>query len=498
MPDSPLLMALDQGTSSSRTLLFDSNLSIRALKQQETRQIFPEPGWVNQDATDIWHTTLETARGAIASSGGSVDPIAAIGISNQRETLVVWDRETSRPVHPAIVWQSRQSTPQVDALLKREMGDAYRARTGLVPDAYFTATKIAWLFEHEPELRRRADAGEILVGTVDSWLIWNLTGGAVHATDVSNASRTMLFDIDALKWSPPLLSDLRIPQHILPNVVPSSGVIGATSPGVFGKEIPISGCAGDQQAALFGQLCFEPGDAKNTFGTGTFLLMNVGESRKPSTNRLLSTVAWQLDGKVTYALEGSVFSSGAAVQWLRDGLGIIASADEVEALAASVPDAGGVSFVPAFTGLGAPHWDPGARGVIVGITRGTTRAHLARATLDALAFLTVDLVTAMTADAGVPLTSLKVDGGGARNDLLLHLLANALGVPVVRPRNVETTALGAVLLAGLGAGVWAGASAFRDSWQVDRIFEPASEPAARSSAYADWIDAVSRSKGWAT
>ncbi len=496
MPDPPLLLALDQGTSSSRAVVFDNTLQTLALKQQETMQLFPQPGWVNQDAANIWQSTLDTARAAISAIGDRADSIATIGISNQRETLVVWDRGTSLPVHPVSVWQSRQSTPQVEALLRRNMGESYTALTGLVPDAYFTATKVAWLFEHDPEIRRRADAGEILVGTVDSWLIWNLTGGAVHVTDVSNASRTMLFDIDAMQWSSTLLSDLQIPAHILPRVVPSSGVVGVTSPSLFGREIPISGCAGDQQAALFGQLCFEPGDAKNTFGTGTFLLMNVGETRKPSTNLLLSTVAWEIDGEVTYALEGSVFSSGAAVQWLRDGLGIIASADEVEALAASVPDAGGVVFVPAFTGLGAPHWDPDARGIIAGITRGTTKAHIARATLDALAYLTYDLVVAMTADAGIPLTSLKVDGGGARNNLLLQLLADVLGVPVVRPQNVEATALGAILLAGLGAGIWSNADEFRNSWKIDRVFEPSTDATNRASAYADWQNAVSRAKSW--
>jgi len=493
-----LLLALDQGTSSSRAIVFDDALNIRALAQQETQQFFPQPGWVNQDANDIWRTTLATAREALSSITGAANAVNAIGISNQRETLVVWDRQTSQPVHPAIVWQSRQSTPQIDALLGRGMGDAVTRLTGLVPDAYFTASKIAWLFEHDPEIRRRADDGEILVGTVDSWLIWNLTGGNVHATDVSNASRTMLFDINSLQWSLPLLSDLRIPAHILPTVVPSSGVIGVTSPTLFGREIIISGCAGDQQAALFGQLCYAPGDAKNTFGTGTFLLMNVGGSRKPSTNRLLSTVAWEIGGEITYALEGSVFSSGAAVQWLRDGLGIIRSADEVEALASSVPDAGGVSFVPAFTGLGAPHWDPNARGTIVGITRGTTSAHIARATLDALVYLTCDLVHVMTADAGVSLTSLKVDGGGARNNLLMQLLADALQVPVIRPQNVEATALGAVLLAGLGAGVWKDSNEFRDAWRVDRVFEPASTRSDQVAAYARWQNAVARSRDWAT
>lgn len=498
MPDAPLLLALDQGTSSSRAIVFDSKLRMLSLKQQETRQFFPQPGWVNQDANDIWQSTLDTARSAISTLGDSAALLATIGISNQRETLIVWDRATSQPVHPAIVWQSRQSTPQVESLLKRDMGDTYTALTGLVPDAYFTATKLAWLFESDTEVRSRAEVGDILAGTVDSWLIWNLTGGAVHATDVSNASRTMLFDIDAMQWSPALLSDLQIPAHVLPRVVANSGAIGVTEPSLLGMELPISGCAGDQQAALFGQLCFEPGDAKNTFGTGTFLLMNVGKARKPSTNRLLSTVAWEINGEVTYALEGSVFSSGAAVQWLRDGLGIIATADEVEALAATVPDSGGVAFVPAFTGLGAPHWDPNARGAIVGITRGTTKAHIARATLDALVYLTHDLVVAMAADAGMPLTSLKVDGGGARNDLLLQLLADALGVPVVRPQNVESTALGAVLLAGLGAGVWSETSELRDSWKVDRVFEPNVGATSRARSYADWQNAVSRAKGWAS
>jgi glycerol kinase len=490
------LLALDQGTSSSRALLFDREAQVVAVAQRPTTQRYPHPGWVNQDPLEIWETTLAVGREVLASAAVAPARIAAIGIANQRETLVVWDRATGHPVAPAIVWQSRQSQPQVDALVARGMGPTYQSVTGLVPDAYFTATKIAWLLEHDPELRHRAEAGALLAGTVDSWLVWNLTGG-VHVTDASNASRTMLFDVFAREWSPELLADLAVPAAMLPTVVPSAGFVGTALPGHFGAGIPITGIAGDQQAALFGQTCFAPGEAKNTYGTGSFLLMNTGQTARRSAHRLLTTIAWQLADRVDYALEGAVYVSGAAVQWLRDGLGIIDSAAAVEPLAASVPDAGGVTFVPALTGLGAPHWDPGARGTLLGLTRGTTAAHVARATLDAIAMQTRDVTDAMTVDAGIPLASLRVDGGAARNDLLLQIQADLLGAPVVRPRNVETTAVGAAFLAGVGCDLWPGTDALAARWQVDRVFEPRISDDEREARYAVWRRAVDRSLGWA-
>jgi glycerol kinase len=491
------ILALDQGTTSSRAMVFDEVARERSLAQQPTTQLYPRPGWVNQDAAEIWQTTLDTARAALQQAALSGHDVAGIGIVNQRETLVVWDRETSNPVSPAIVWQSRQSQPQVEALLARDMGATYQRTTGLVPDAYFTASKLAWLLEENADLRRRAEAGELLAGTVDSWLLWNLTAGAVHATDISNASRTMLFDIRTLEWSTILIQDMAIPPQMLPRVVASAGISGLTVPELFGTEIPVSGIAGDQQAALFGQTCFAAGEAKNTYGTGSFLLMNTGDELKSSTHRLLSTIAWQIQERVDYALEGAVFISGAAVEWLRDGLGIIDSVQDVEALASSVPDAGGVTVVPALTGLGAPHWDAAARGTILGLTRGSTAAHIARATLEAIAFQTRDVIEAMTADSGIPLTSLRVDGGAARNDLLMQIQADVLGVPVIRPRNVETTAVGAAFLAGLGCGLWPDQASLLDRWAVERVFEPKTGEVQREHQYAIWRRAVDRSRGWA-
>src|SRR5918995_6457299 len=491
------ILALDQGTTSSRAMVFDQFAREVSVAQQLTTQLYPHPGWVNQDATEIWTTTLQTAREALQLAGLTGHNLAGIGIVNQRETLVVWDRETSEPAAPAIVWQSRQSQPQVDALLRRGMGPAYQSKTGLVPDAYFTASKLAWLLEDQPDLRRRAESGELLAGTVDSWLLWNITGGAVHATDISNASRTMLFDIQVLDWSPELVQDLAIPRQMLPQVVSSAGVAGLALPQLFGAEIPVSGIAGDQQAALFGQACFTPGEAKNTYGTGSFLLMNTGSEMKRSAHRLLSTIAWRIDAEVDYALEGSVFISGAAVEWLRDGLGIIESVQDVELLAASVPDSAGVTVVPALTGLGAPHWDAAARGTILGLTRGSTAAHIARAPLEAIACQTRDVTDAMTADSKISLTSLRVDGGAARNDLLMQFQADVLGVPVIRPRNVETTAVGAAFLAGLGCGLWPDRASLADRWAVDRVFEPPVDEAERQRRYAIWRLAVERSRGWA-
>lgn len=496
MTDQRYILALDQGTTSSRTIVFDQGGQMVAMAQAATTQHFPHPGWVNQDAREIWDTQLATARDALAQAGLNVSQVAGIGITNQRETLVVWERASGNPVHPAIVWQSRQSAPQVEALEARGMGPVYTSVTGLVPDAYFTATKLAWLLNEQPELRSRAEAGELLAGTVDSWLIWNLTAGARHITDVTNASRTMLLDLATRQWSAELLGDLALPAQMLPDVVPSSGQLAVTAGELFGAEIPITGIAGDQQAALFGQCCFSPGDAKNTYGTGSFLLMNTGPQFRRSQHRLLSTIAWQRAEQTTYALEGSIFVSGSAVQWLRDGLGLFEESQEVEQLAASTPTSDGVTFVPALTGLGAPHWDATARGAIFGITRGTTSAHIARATLEAIALQTRDVLVAMEADSGITLRSLRVDGGAARNDLLMQIQADHLGVPVVRPRNVETTATGAAYLAGLGSRLWNSEADLEALWRIDRVFEPAGDPAGLRAVQARWREAVSRAGHW--
>ena len=492
--DDPLVLALDQGTTSSRAILFGQDGTVRGMAQRPLAVTYPQPGWVNQDARDIRDDTLAVVREAMAAAGVGAADIAAIGIANQRETTILWDRRTGEPVAPAIVWQSRQSAPVVAALEGRGMAGEVQARTGLVPDSYFSATKVAWLLDADPELRRRAEAGEIAFGTVDSWLLWSLTGGAHHLTDVTNASRTMVFDIHDLAWSDALLADLAIPAAILPGVVPSCGVVAETDPDLFGAPIPIAGIAGDQQAALFGQACFGPGEAKATYGTGSFVLMQTGTTASPSTHRLLTTVAWGLPGRTDYALEGAIFATGAAVQWLRDGLGIIREAAEVEALAASVPDSGGVAFVPALTGLGAPVWDAGARGTITGITRGTTAAHLARATLEAIALLTRDVIVAMAADSGIALAELRVDGGAAANDLLMQLQADVLGVPVVRPATTETTALGAAYLAGLATGVWRDQAEVRSRWREDRRFEPAMTASDRDALVETWRDAVGRAR----
>ncbi len=489
------ILALDQGTTSSRALLFDQHAQTRSMAQEPTTQYFPKLGWVNQDASEIWLTTLSAAREALQRAHISGAQVAAIGIANQRETLVVWDSKSGRPVAPAIVWQSRQSQPQIAELLSRNVGPMYQRITGLVPDSYFTASKLAWLFDGQPELRRRAENGELLVGTVDSWLIWKLTEGRAHVTDATNASRTMLFDIRARDWSEDVLADLAIPRQVLPQVVASAGFVATVSAAHFGAEIPVTGIAGDQHAALFGQTCFSPGDTKNTFGTGSFLLMNTGDRPQRSTHQLLTTIAWQLGERTTYALEGSVFASGAAVAWLRDGIGIIKTSADVETLAASVPDSGGVSVVPALTGLGAPHWNASARGLIIGITGGTTAAHIARATLEAIAFQTRDVTDAMTRDAGSPLTILRVDGGAARNDLLMQIQADVLGVPVVRPKNIETTALGAAYLAGLGAGIWADQKELTSLSESERTFTPAGS-SDWENRYATWRRATERAMDW--
>jgi glycerol kinase len=490
-----VILAIDQGTTSSRAMLFDRRGVALGSCQAEITQIFPQPGWVNHDATEIWETTLQVTRDVLAETGTDPAAIAAIGITNQRETALIWDRATGQPVAPAIVWQSRQSAPLVESIIARGMAETYQQITGLVPDAYFSATKLAWLLAEHPDLRPRAEKGELAAGTIDSWLVWNLTGGRVHVTDYSNAARTMLFDIRALEWSDLLLADLGIPRALLPAVVSNSGVIGVTEPDLFGAAIPIAGMAGDQQSALFGQACFAPGEAKNTYGTGSFLLMQTGTEAVASRNRLLTTIAWGIGGVVNYALEGSIFVTGSAVQWLRDGLGIIRHAGEIEPLAASVADANGVHFVPALTGLGAPYWDSGARGVITGLTRGATAAHLARATLEAIAFQTRDVLDAMQADAGIDLAELRVDGGASRNDLLMQIQADVLGVPVVRPQHVETTVLGAAYLAGLGVGLWSHPDDVRESWAVDKRFEPSWSEGDRASRHAAWLEAVSRCRG---
>ena len=491
------ILALDQGTTSSRAIVFDANGAVKAVAQKPFRQIFPEPGLVEHDANEIWSTQIGVAQEAIAAAGLTAADIAAIGIANQRETTVVWERATGRPIHNAIVWQDRRTAGLCDQLRAAGHEDTFRKKTGLLLDPYFSGTKLAWILDHVDGARSRAERGELAFGTVDCWLLNRLTGGALHITDASNASRTLMFDIHTGRWDDELLAILGIPRTLLPEVRGNSEVYGETAPGLFGARIAIAGMAGDQQAATFGQACLSPGMAKNTYGTGCFLLMNTGAEPKESRNRLLTTLAWQMEGRRTYALEGSVFVAGAAVQWLRDGLGIIRSSDEVGPLAASVPDTGGVVFVPAFTGLGAPQWDAYARGTIVGLTRGTTKAHIARAVLEAIACQSAELLGAMGDDSGVACPELRVDGGAACNDLLMQIQADLLGVPVVRPKVIETTALGVAYLAGLAVGVWRNADELRGQWQVDRVFEPAISADARQSRLALWRKAVSRSTAWA-
>lgn len=492
MKSDQLILAIDQGTTSSRAVLVNCDGRFEDSEQEEIEQIYPHSGWVNQDANNIWEVTLRVTKKVIQRMEGRLDRITAIGITNQRETTVLWDRQTGEPVAPAIVWQSRQTASVIRDLEARGKARNYQRITGLVPDAYFSASKIAWLLDQDPELRRRAKAGDICFGTIDSWLIWKLTKGAAHVVDTSNASRTMLFDIRTCDWSEELLADLRIPKVMLPAVVTNSGQIALTHSDVLGAAIPITGAAGDQHAALFGQSCFDPGEAKNTYGTGSFLLMQTGSNAMTSNHQLLTTIAWHIDGLTEYALEGSIFVTGSAVQWLRDGLGLIQQAGEIEALAASVPDTGGVAFVPALSGLGAPHWDADARGTITGISRGTTAGHIARATLEAIAMQSCDVLKAMEADAGLELAELRVDGGAAQNDLLMQIQADLLGVPVIRPKNVETTVLGAAYLAGLGAGIWSDRDEVRSSWVIDRRFEPSISRLEREARVTLWMDAVQR------
>lgn len=472
-----MILALDQGTTSSRAILFDEAGEIRALAQKEFRQFYPQPGWVEHDPMEIWRTQSETARHAIGN-----EQVDAIGITNQRETTVVWDRATGEPIHPAIVWQDRRTAAECDLLKAEGHAEWIAAKTGLIPDAYFSASKLRWLLDHVPGARAKAERGELAFGTIDTWLIWKLTEGERHATDPTNASRTLLFDLHRQAWDDELLKLFDIPRSILPEVLPSAGDFGETT--LFGKAIPIRGVAGDQQAALFGQQCLSPGMAKNTYGTGCFLLMHTGENPVRSRNQLLTTAAIGPDDSPAYALEGSVFIAGAAISWLRDGLKLIQTPEEIEPLARSVPDNGGVYFVPAFAGLGAPHWDPHARGLIHGLTRGTTAGHLARATLEAIAYQTADVLRAMEKDSGIELTQLRADGGAARCDFLLQFQADLLGVPVVRPHVTETTALGAAQLAGLPPG----------TWKAERRFEPSMEVSQRETLLAGWREALRRTR----
>ena len=484
------VLALDQGTSSSRAIVFNRSGEAKAVCQKEFTQHFPQPGWVEHDPMEIWASEYAVMTEAVASLGLGGQDIAAIGITNQRETTIVWDAATGKPVCNAIVWQDRRTSAYCDSLKAAGLTDMIRSKTGLIIDAYFSGTKIRWILENVPGAREKAEAGQLRFGTVDSWLVWNLTGGGVHITDVTNASRTMLFNIHTLQWDKDLLQLLGIPASMMPEVRSSSEVYGKTE--LFGAPVAVAGIAGDQQAALFGQMCTEPGSVKNTYGTGCFLLMNTGEKPITSQNNLLTTIAWKIGDKVNYALEGSIFVAGSVVQWLRDGLGIIKSSSEIEALAASVPDNGGVYFVPALTGLGAPYWDQYAKGSINGITRGTTAAHIARAALEGIAFQTMDIVSAMEKDAGVPLGELKVDGGASRNNLLMQFQADILGASVIRPEVTETTALGAAYLAGLATGFWSGLDEVKRQWRAERTFAPAAPADKVAAAKAGWADAMRR------
>lgn len=490
-------MALDQGTTSSRCIIFDHSGAMLASAQREFAQHYPKPGWVEHDAAEIWETTLEVARGAMAKSGLEAADIAAIGITNQRETTVVWDRETGEPVCPAIVWQCRRTAPMADALAASGWAEKIRQKTGLVPDAYFSGTKLRWILDKVPGARQGAEEGRLLFGTIDSWLIWKLTGGRAHVTDVTNASRTMLFDIRRLRWDPELLELFGIPEQMLPRVQPSSCIYGETEPGLFGGKIPVAGAAGDQQSALFGQCCFEAGDVKNTYGTGCFLLMHTGSEPVFSENGLITTIAASGPGRIRYALEGSVFTAGAAVQWLRDELKLIPDAAASEAEARSVADTGGVYVVPAFTGLGAPYWNQYARGTITGITRGFTRAQLVRATLESIAYQTCDICRAMESDAGVELTRLRVDGGASANDLLMQFQSDLLGAEVLRPACIETTALGAAYLAGLAVGYWKDTADIRQNRQTGRVFLPEMRDATRAKLLKGWNRALTTALAWA-
>ena len=490
------VMALDAGTTSNRAIIFDVDSKIIGVAQKEFTQHFPQPGWVEHDAEEIWSSMHEVMREALEQSGLVASDIAAIGITNQRETAVIWDRATGRPIYNAIVWQSRQTADICEDLKRQGLVDEFKEKTGLVIDAYFSGTKVKWILDHVEGARARAEKGELAFGTIDTWLLWKLTGGKEHKTDYSNASRTLMFNIKTLEWDEALLKHLTVPKSLLPEVRPSSEVYGHTVPSIIGASVPVAGMAGDQQSALFGQNCFSPGEAKNTYGTGCFLLMNTGEELCMSKNGLVTTIAWGLDGKVEYALEGSIFVGGSAIQWLRDGLRLVDSAPDSEWVAKKVPDAGGVYMVPAFVGLGAPYWDMNARGMIIGLTRGTTKAHIVRATLDSLAYQTRDVLGAMEADSGNRLATLKVDGGAVANNLLMQFQADLLGVPVDRPQITETTALGAAYLAGLATGVWASKEELKKSWQLDTRFTPALDKKDADKLYKGWRKAVKHAANW--
>lgn len=493
---SKYIMAFDAGTTSSRCILFDRDGKICSVAQQEFTQYYPQPGWVEHDAQEIWDTQFFVAKEAMRKAGASAEEIAAIGITNQRETTVVWDRRTGVPVGHAIVWQCRRTAQIADELVQMGMKDTIREKTGLVVDAYFSATKLKWILDHTPGAREKARKGELLFGTIDTWLIWNLTGGRVHVTDCTNASRTMLFNIHDLKWDEDILEMLEIPKEMLPEVKPSSCIYGAADPSLFGRPIPVAGAAGDQQAALFGQACFHEGDAKNTYGTGCFLLMNTGEKPVMSENGLLTTIACSFKDRVTYALEGSVYVAGAAIQWLRDEMHLIDSAAESETLAKQVNDTQGCYVVPAFTGLGAPYWDQYARGVIVGLTRGCGRNHIVRATVESIAYQAADVIRAMEKDAGRPLNHLKADGGASRNNFLMQFQSDLIGAPVVRPECVESTALGAASLAGLAVGWYDSTDEIAKRWKAERTFRPSMSEEERQEKLSGWKRAVSRSEGW--
>jgi glycerol kinase len=490
------ILALDQGTTSSRAIVFAHDGTILGLAQKEFRQIFPQPGWVEHDPEEIWSTQLTVARAALKKARVPASDVAGIGITNQRETTVLWNRRTGLPIHNAIVWQDRRTAGLCDRLEKGRKAEDFRNRTGLVIDAYFSGTKIAWLLDNVLGARDLARAGELAFGTIDTWLIWKLTAGAVHVTDVTNASRTMICDIRKAEWDDELLKALKIPRSVLPRICSSSEVYGETSKAVLGAAVPISGIAGDQQAALFGQMCTKPGMVKNTYGTGCFMLMNTGAKPRSSESNLLTTIAWKIDEETEYALEGSVFIAGAVVHWLRDGLKLIRTSRDVELLATTVPDNGGVYLVPAFSGLGAPHWDPYARGLVAGLTRGATGGHLARAALESIAYQVADVLDAMRADAGMKITSLRVDGGAAVNNLLMQFQADMLGVSVVRPKIFETTAIGAAFLAGLATGFWKDRNQLDAQWQVDRTFEPSMARGRVEELRAGWKKALDRSRDW--
>lgn len=490
------MMALDAGTTSSRCILFDHNGNVCAMAQKEFTQYYPQPGWVEHDANEIWQTQLEVAKEAMKQLGVSYEHIAGIGITNQRETTVVWDRYTGQPIYHAIVWQCRRTASTCDALVNKGYTDLFKEKTGLVLDAYFSGTKIQWILDHVAGAREKAKQGDLLFGTIDTWLIWNLTKGQVHVTDVTNASRTLLFNIHTLEWDTELLDILSIPKAMLPEVKASSEIYGYSDLSIFKGKIAISGAAGDQQCALFGQACFETGDVKNTYGTGGFLLMNTGQEAIVSNHGLVTTIAWKINNTVTYALEGSVFVAGAAIQWLRDELGLLEKSSDSYTLASTVEDTNGCYVVPAFTGLGAPYWDPYARGVIVGLTRGVNKNHIVRATLESLAYQVNDVIKAMESDANVSLSTLKVDGGASANDLLLEMQANLCQAPVIRPKCVETTAMGAAYLAGLAVGYWSSLEEVRENWQMDCVVENQMDDTMRNEKIKKWKQAVSLAKGW--